>query len=403
MEVLSPDGEESSVSWIVIGGGVHGTAISIALRAAGVSAPEILVIDPHAVAFSEFARLCMQTGMEFMRSPAEHHLDRDPDSLRRFAEEIRSRRPVWSSLGNPSCDIWLRHSAKVVREAGASQLRRKGEVTDVRPTGSGYEVETTNGRFFGRNLVVAPGIGYGPNWPWWARHLMQLKPAPQVFHAFDQGVVKRMRVPSRAPIVIGGGITAAQLALRYAELRRPDSPPVTLISYHPLRASEFDCDTVWMNADQLSGFRTERCFERRRSVVDASKVRGTVTPEVHRQLEEAVGRGAIRILIARIMAAAVDAQNEIVLTLSDDSKCCGDVVALATGFAHQHRSSNLLAMLQRELQLPCNSHGDPIVGPNLSWGRSGLFVAGALAELELGPFAGNIIGARWASERIVGV
>jgi len=46
--------------------------------------------------------------------------------------------------------------------------------------------------------------------------------------------------------------------------------------------------------------------------------------------------------------------------------------------------------------------GFPIVDKNLSWGDSGrIYVSGALAELEIGPSARNIAGARLAAERIV--
>ena len=43
----------------------------------------------------------------------------------------------------------------------------------------------------------------------------------------------------------------------------------------------------------------------------------------------------------------------------------------------------------------------PIVDENLLWDKKWIYVAGALAELELGPSARNIAGARLAAERIV--
>ena len=50
---------------------------------------------------------------------------------------------------------------------------------------------------------------------------------------------------------------------------------------------------------------------------------------------------------------------------------------------------------------PC---GYPVPDAQLRWhdrGSGALYVAGALAELELGPSARNLAGARLASERIV--
>ena len=50
--------------------------------------------------------------------------------------------------------------------------------------------------------------------------------------------------------------------------------------------------------------------------------------------------------------------------------------------------------------LPCARCGYPIVDPSLRW-HPGVYVSGPLAELELGPVARNIAGARRAGDRIV--
>jgi len=50
---------------------------------------------------------------------------------------------------------------------------------------------------------------------------------------------------------------------------------------------------------------------------------------------------------------------------------------------------------------PMEFCGYPIVDRDLRWGHPRIFVSGALAELELGPSARNIAGARLAAERIV--
>jgi hypothetical protein len=52
------------------------------------------------------------------------------------------------------------------------------------------------------------------------------------------------------------------------------------------------------------------------------------------------------------------------------------------------------------MELPCADCGYPIVSRALQWGHD-LYVIGALAELEMGPIARNISGARQAAGRIV--
>lgn len=54
------------------------------------------------------------------------------------------------------------------------------------------------------------------------------------------------------------------------------------------------------------------------------------------------------------------------------------------------------------LGLACGSCGYPLVSRRLEW-APGLFVSGPLSELELGPSARNIAGARSAGERFLAV
>ena len=56
--------------------------------------------------------------------------------------------------------------------------------------------------------------------------------------------------------------------------------------------------------------------------------------------------------------------------------------------------------LVRDHALPCAVCGYPLVDRHLRW-HPRLHVSGPLAELELGPVARNIVGARRAAERIL--
>jgi len=56
--------------------------------------------------------------------------------------------------------------------------------------------------------------------------------------------------------------------------------------------------------------------------------------------------------------------------------------------------------LVHSARLPCASCGYPIVDQALRW-HPRVHVSGPLAELELGPSARNIAGARRAGDRIV--
>ena len=60
----------------------------------------------------------------------------------------------------------------------------------------------------------------------------------------------------------------------------------------------------------------------------------------------------------------------------------------------------MLDQLVASASLPCAPCGFPLVDAALRWHPS-VHVVGPLAEIELGPIAGNISGARRAGERIL--
>jgi lysine/ornithine N-monooxygenase len=77
-----------------------------------------------------------------------------------------------------------------------------------------------------------------------------------------------------------------------------------------------------------------------------------------------------------------------------------DRVILATGFEARPPADGVVAATASAEGLPVNSEGYPALDRSLRWGK-GLYVASALAELELGPMAPNIYGAHAAARRIL--
>jgi hypothetical protein len=66
---------------------------------------------------------------------------------------------------------------------------------------------------------------------------------------------------------------------------------------------------------------------------------------------------------------------------------------LATGFQAKRPGSPLIEQAIAEFNLSCNPCGYPILGRDLRWDEH-IFVTGPLAELQVGPCARNISGAR---------
>ena len=92
----------------------------------------------------------------------------------------------------------------------------------------------------------------------------------------------------------------------------------------------------------------------------------------------------------------------MILKLSCSESIQVDSVLLATGFDKTLPGGKMIQnLINDNCELNVSDFcGYPIVSEHLRWSDR-VFVAGALAELELGPSARNIAGARLAAERIV--
>ena len=244
--------------------------------------------------------------------------------------------------------------------------------------------------------------------------------------------------------IVGGGITAAHKALELAHSVNNNNnnesktfPVVHLISRHPLKEQQFDTHQDWM-MDKAACQRSkegggsgvpkrQRLFsnisswEERRKIIAKERIPGTVTPAVNR------GQDGLRYAIENkeIIWHQAEVVGKRYITKNDNhnsndqveeehtncglelSLSCGDTievdqVLLATGFGKKIPGGTLIQKdLVDKAGLQVSKFcGFPIVDENLLW-HSRIFVAGALAELEIGPSARNIAGARLAAERIL--
>jgi hypothetical protein len=99
--------------------------------------------------------------------------------------------------------------------------------------------------------------------------------------------------------------------------------------------------------------------------------------------------------------ALSDDKDTLCLTLSSGQTLCADQIILATGYVQSRPGGALIDNLIGDYDLAAATCGYPIVSQSLEWAQ-GLHVSGPLAELEIGPAARNIIGARMAGQRLVG-
>lgn len=386
-----------SLDWLIVGGGIHGTAVSLYLaRQKRVNRERLRVLDPHPQPLARWDANTANVGMTHLRSPHVQSLDTDPWSISTFAKTRRGA-PIAEFIpthNRPSLALFRAHADWIRERHNLDALRIQGRATGLRRTADGWQVETTIGPIDTQNVVLAFGAGEQPHWPDWAAALRPQN-AP-VNHVFEAGFDREALPDWSQAVVIGGGISAAQLALALA-LRQPGT--VTLLMRRPLRVAPFDSDLGWVGGTDLQRFRAEPDYARRREIIRAARYTGTVPEDVALLLQQAEARGVLRVQVGEVASAAASASG-VDLTLTDGSSQTTDRLLLATGFDSRRPGGPWLDEAVTKLHLPVNVCGYPVVGPDLAW-APGLFVTGPLAELYIGPVSRNIIGARLAAEVIV--
>ena len=389
------------LDWLIVGGGIHGTMLSLYLRRVGVPCERLRVVDPHPEPLSRWRRFTASTGMQFLRSPSVHNLDMDPFALDRFAakwkERRRSRTFAWP-YSRPSLELFQAHAAHLVRTHGLEDLRLRATARGLTRTAHGsWRVETGEGVLEARRVVLAVGAGDQPSWPEWARALEAEGGA--VHHVFGPDFDRDLIPPSDAVAVVGGGITAVQLALALAQ-RAPGQ--VTLLSGHAMRIHQFDSDPGWLGPRYMEAYRRLQCPKARRRTILGARNRGSIPTDVAAALRGAVRDGMLRHWQARVSSAARDGEA-VQLTLNQaPGTLLVRRVVLATGFLRTRPGGAWLDRAVAELSLRCAPCGFPLTDARLEW-APGLHVMGPLAELEVGPIARNISGAQVAATQLAAV
>ena len=387
----------SRLDWLIIGGGLHG--VHLAARLVGearIAAARIAILDPGARLLGRWRAFTAATGMSHLRSPGVHHLDLEPSSLTRFAGDRRSR-PLGLFRGptdRPSLDLFNSHCAHVIERFGLASRHHCGKAQRVEPVPGGVRTTTVGGvELEADRVVLAIGAGEQPAWPAWAP-----RDQSRVQHIFSE--TARFDRPASGDgarlMVVGGGISAAQVAVRLVAL----GWTVDLVTRHPLRVHQYDSDPGWLGPKLMPIFHNERCPNRRRLLIQRARHRGSVPPDV-RQALRAAASGSLEIHVDSVSDLQADSGG-VSVALASGRVLEGSRVYLATGFAAQRPGGRMIDRLAEELALPRAACGYPVVDRALRW-HPRIHVSGPLAELEIGPVARNIAGARRAGDRLVKV
>jgi len=387
------------LDWLTIGGGVHGTCLSSILASRlGAGADHVRGLDPDDEPLARRYRCAHNTGMEFLRSPDVHCLGDHPFALHEFARAGRGR-PLARFTGpyrnQPSLELFRAHVDSIVRERSLGALRVCGSARRLTPSRHALRVETDDGVLDARRVVLAIGSTRSA----WPPRAVELRAAgARAGHIFDHDFCRTSFAPWTHAVVVGGGISAAQTALALAA-QRPEA--VTLLTRHELREQDFDAHPCWF-AGCLPSFARLADLSHRRALIRHERNRGSVPPAIAGELRHCVDEGQVGVRIAAAQHVRRLTAGLTRLDLGEAGALEADLVVLATGFDPNRPGGIWVGHAVDELRLPRAECGYPVVDGALHWGH-GIHVMGPLAELEVGPAARSIIGARLAAERITAV
>lgn len=382
--------------WLIIGGGIHGTHLSLHLtQRGGVKPQHIRVVDPHPAPLSVWGQVTRAVSMEYLRSPLVHNLHWDQGSLGLFSRlhQQESMTRFIPPFGRPSLALFNAHAAHLIQKFGLDQLRLQARANRLARCGDRWSVETDKGVLHADRVVIAIGLSEQPFWPDWAR---PFKTSRALRHVFSPDFVRTSIAEGAAAIVVGGGITAAQTALALAD-RSPGS--VVLVRRHDERVFDFDSDVGWMNAMNLRGFAQITDWDQRRRVIRSARHRGSIPSDVAVSLDAAVQAGVLHIVDGEVHSLREGA-SLLELTMRSGLTISADHLVLATGYVQSRPGGDLVDCAVNDFGFPTASCGYPTPTPRLEW-APGLYVSGPLAELEVGPASRNIVGARMAGQRLI--
>lgn len=368
------------LEWLIIGGGLHGTHLShVLVNALGYPPDSVCVLDSEPEPLAIWKNRTQACGMTHLRSPQVHHLDfRGPD-LRDYARETGRADAFIPPYHRPALDLFNDHAAHIIARGGLRRLRRCDTARRIESGAESYRVVSDHRTWHTRRVLLALGQP-DPIRPDWGAGL------PHVFDTGFERDISAGRYADKHVTVVGAGATGAQLAVKLGE----SAEQVDLVASTGIHRADFDSPPCYLGPRCLSAF-SRATIPRRREILNTVRNIGTVPADVYEQI---VSSARIRIL-----KGPVHAISDGALQLEDGRTMPTDELILATGLERKPPGGALVSAAIDRLALPVSPEGWPLLQTDLQW-RDGLFVSGRMSELELGPAAANISGARMAGKRL---
>lgn len=385
--------------WIILGGGIHGVLMAHWLVAQEkVDVESVCILDSNKAPLEHWRKRTSSVGMSYLRSPSVHHLDMDPFGLRRFSQahpEITGE-PFAPPYDRPSLRLFDEHCTRLFEYCQIESMWHQGTVTEIKRREKEYCLTTEEGDLRCKNLILAIGPGSKLSIPDWVD--AELLSSNKVQHVLSESFDRSVFSAREKVLVLGGGISAVQIA---CALGGSQKSRVALYSRSDLRKHEFDSDPCWMGPKCMRKFDRVKSTRARRKMISRARHKGSISSEAAFHLRNALIEGKLCHKVREVERVELTPSGNLDVSYFDGKpEETFDRIVLATGFESGLPGAEFLDQLIVDEELPIAECGFPLPGQNLEWSE-GLYVMGGLAELELGPAARNIIGARKAAERIL--
>lgn len=370
------------MSWTIIGGGIHAVTIAIKLRAAGLPADKLTIIDPHDSLCEQFDDFSCRIGMPFLRSPHVHHVHPDPFHLKQFAKTNQYTGATYGKYQRPQRDMFMDHTHKMLHEFDLNQRHIKDFAVNVDKEDGQWKVEMQNhDPVFSDKLVLAIGSNNIP-------HIPEMYQA----HADVHHIFEDTEIPyETSSHVVGSGITAAHLTLKLIE--ESQSSKVHLWMNKSIEVYDFDADPGWLGPKNMTRYREIDSSKERLKVIAQERHKGSMPKELYLRLKKHKQEGNLEIHVNEIQAI----RNHKIIT--ENTEYQYDHILLATGFKNNIMQMPVIKNFVDNVNAPLTETKHPSLTENLEW-VPGVYVSGALADIELGPFARSFAGGRESASRI---
>lgn len=373
---------------LLVGAGPAALSAAVLLRCQGLG-DDLTVLDPSGRWLAAWHDQFHRQDIPHLRSPAVHHPHPEPFALLR-AEGAEG---LVSSGGArlPTTARFARFTDDLIEDFGLAEVVAPATAVELRLSRGGHAtVADDGGRLHRPDRVVLATNTRQPSVPTGLR--------PALGHerlSLSDRVDVRRAVPGLHVVVVGGGLSAAHLALGAA--RR--GAVVTLLARRRLTVRRYDVHPTWLGPKKLRPFAAEPDSQRRRTTIDNARGGGTVPHRIRRQLEDCVEAGRLDLRERSEVRGVREGLDGLELTLSNGARLTANEVWLATGGRLDVTQDPLCAGLLAHRPVPI-AGGLPELEADLAWPGTNVHLSGFATALRLGPTAGNLIGHRRAAQRI---